>query len=272
MNVGGQPGGAFAHATGRDPAGEDPEPRYRRYQFDLIAPHCGRSLLEVGAGLGEFAGQFTGLDRLVLTDVDPAAVQAMSERFAGRDEVETRQLDLGVSTGPVNAPAPGGNNGPAPADSAQPAAGPEDAAVPAAIEPVESVVAINVLEHIADDVTALRSLAGLVVSGGTLVLWVPAYPALYGEFDARIGHYRRYTPATLRAAAERAGLTVTVNRPVNLLGALAWWVAVRRGNATSPNPTLVRLYDRIVVPTTRFVEDRIRVPFGQSLLCVARVP
>src|SRR3954463_16827975 len=67
--------GAFSNATGRalEQGGAD-QPRYRRYQRELISPYCGRSVLEVGAGLGEFAAELTGLDRLVVTDADPGAV------------------------------------------------------------------------------------------------------------------------------------------------------------------------------------------------------
>jgi SAM-dependent methyltransferase len=233
--------GAFASATGRDlEQGGAGQPRYRRYQHELIAPHCGTSVLEVGAGLGEFAVQFENLDRLVVTDVDPGAVEVLRQRFVDRPEVEARQLALGEKL--------------------------------SLDRPVESVVAINVLEHIEDDADALRSLAGLLVPGGSIVLWVPGYQQLYGEFDRRVGHVRRYTPATLAAAVVRAGLQVEVVKPVNLLGGIAWWAAVRRGGSTSPNPRLVGIYDRFVVPVTRAVERRIPVPFGQSVLCVARTP
>lgn len=233
--------GAFSDATGRDlEQGGADQPRYRRYQYDLIAPHCGRTVLEVGAGLGEFASQFTGLDRLVLTDADPDAVELLAERFADRPEVEARQLALGgeLSVG----------------------------------KPVDSIIAINVLEHIEDDAAALKSLSRLVIPGGTIVLWVPGYQQLYGEFDRRVGHFRRYTPATLRDAFERAGLRVEVAKPVNLLGGIAWWAAVRRGGSTRPNPRLVSIYDRFVVPVTRAVESVVPVPFGQTVLGVARVP
>lgn len=233
--------GAFAEATGRTlESGGSHQPRYRRYQFDLIAPHCGRSVLEVGAGLGEFAAQFTSLRRLVLTDVDPGAVEAMSRTFADRPEVAVRQFDV-------------------------------DAKLDLG-EPVESVVAINVLEHIDDDAGALRSLADLVTPGGSIVLWVPGYQQLYGEFDRKVGHVRRYTPATLADAVRRAGLGVELVKPVNLLGGIAWWLAVRRGGAGAPNPKLVALYDRFVVPVTRAIERVVRPPFGQSVLCVARKP
>lgn len=214
-------------------------PRYRSYQFGLIAPHCGPTILEVGAGLGEFAAQFHGLRRLVLTDTDPLCLTALRERYAERAEVEVRPLDLqhGVDLA----------------------------------EPVDTVVALNVLEHIPDDRGALRSLAEAVRPGGSIVLWVPAYPALYGEFDRLVGHVRRYRPAQLRAAVTDAGLRVQVLTPVNLLGGVAWWLAVRSGRAGTASPRLVRAYDRVVVPAEQVLEKLIRPPFGQSLLCVARV-
>ncbi len=199
-------------------------------------------MLEVGAGLGEFASQLTGLERLVVTDVDPAAVASMAARFADRPEVEARQLDLGAG----ELPDVGGA--------------------------VSTVVAINVLEHIEDDAGALRALARLVEPGGRIVLWVPAYMQLYGEFDRLVGHVRRYTPATLRAAVRAAGLVPRDVRPVNLLGGVAWWVVVRRGGAGSPDPRMVRVYDRLVVPVTRALERRVRAPFGQTVLGVAEVP
>ena len=235
-----QGSGAFHEATGRDLAGGADQSRYRRYQLDLIAPHCGRSVLEIGAGLGEFSAQFTGLDRLVVTDVDPDAVEVMRSRFADRPEVEVQQLDV---------------------------AG--DFALP---DPVDSLVAINVLEHIEDDAGALARLATLVRPGGTVVMFVPGYEQLYGDFDRRVGHVRRYTPKLLAEAFDRAGLEVEVTKPVNLLGGLAWWLAVRKGGAGSPNPKLVAIYDRVVVPLTRLIERGIRPPFGQSVLGVARVP
>ena len=132
------------------------------------------------------------------------------------------------------------------------------------------MVAINVLEHIDDDADALRSLANAVEDGGSIVLWVPGYQQLYGEFDRQVGHVRRYTPATLADAVRRAGLEVELVKPVNLLGGIAWWLTVRRGGSTSPDSRLVAVFDRCVVPVTRAIERIVAVPFGQSVLCVAR--
>jgi SAM-dependent methyltransferase len=235
--------GAFQQATGRsleDSSGSH-QRRYRAYQFELISRHCGPTVMEVGAGLGEFASQFTGLQRHVVTDVDPGCVADMGRRFAGRPEVETRQFDL---------QHPVADLGP----------------------PVSTVVAINVLEHLEDDVGALRALTRFVEPGGRIVLWVPGYMQLYGDFDRRVGHVRRYTPETLRAAIAGAELVPTDVRPVNLLGGVAWWLAVRRGGVGSPRPGLLRVYDAVVVPVTRALERRMTPPFGQSILGVATVP
>jgi SAM-dependent methyltransferase len=235
--------GAFSQATGRaleNGSGAD-QRRYRAWQYELIAPHCGPELLEVGAGLGEFAAQFRGLRRHVVTDVDPGAVAAMAQRFRDRPEVEARRLDLGATdldTGP----------------------------------PLTTVLAINVLEHLEDDQGALRTLAAAVRPGGRIVLWVPGYEQLYGDFDRAVGHVRRYTPRTLQAAFAGAGLHPEVVRPVNLLGGIAWWLTVRRGGVGSPRPALVRTYDRFVVPVSRALERRVTPPFGQSVLGVATVP
>ncbi|WP_017976448.1 class I SAM-dependent methyltransferase [Actinopolyspora halophila] len=232
--------GAFGRATGRNLEDDSGKPRYLRYQRNLMLPHCGRSVLEIGAGTGEFASHVRGPDRYVLTDVDPEAAQYMKQRFAGRPEVEVHTLDLDEW--------------------------------PRLDRPVETAVAINVLEHIEDDAAALRSLSRLVLPGGTVVLWVPGYQRLYGEFDRLVGHVRRYTPRTLRDAVLRAGLTPHITKPINFLGALAWWAMVRKGSTNAPNKRLVRIYDRFVVPVTELTEKAVPAPFGQSILCVARTP
>jgi len=217
-------------------------PRYRQWEYDLVAPYLGRSVLEVGSGMGYFSEKLveSRRDRLVLSDTEDYCLRKLRTTYAADRTVEVATVGL-----------------------------------PGRVEigdQVESIVAMNVLEHVEDDVLALRDLAAAVVPGGRIVLWVPAYMQLYGEFDRKVGHFRRYTPRTIRAAVEQAGLRVANVRPVNFLGGIAWWLAVRRGGAGAPNPRLVWLYDNVVVPLSRLVERIIRPPFGQSVLCVAEVP
>jgi SAM-dependent methyltransferase len=215
--------------------------RYRTYQFDLVAPYVGRSLLEVGSGLGHFSAQFSGrLEHLIVSDNDPYCISQLSERYRDRDDVEV--LDL-VLPGEVKT----GCN-------------------------VDTVVMMNVLEHIPDDVQALRDLAACVEPGGRIVIWVPGYMQLYGEFDRMVGHVRRYTPDTLRRVVESAGLTVEVCKPVNFVGGIAWWMAIRWFGVRRASPALASLYDITVIPVTRTLERIFRPPFGQTVFCVARLP
>ncbi len=216
-------------------------PKYRQWEYDLVVPHLGKSVLELGSGMGYFAEKLVEADceRFVLSDPEEFCLDRLRATYASRPDVEVINLQL---PGPVN------------------------------IDPVESVVAMNVLEHIEDDVQALRDVSKVVVPGGRIALFVPAYMQLYGEFDRRIGHFRRYTPKTIRQTVEQAGLRVLVNHPVNFLGGLAWWLAVRRGGVAAPNPPVVWVYDNIVIPISRVIERVVRPPFGQSVLCVAEAP
>ena len=233
---------AFDSASCENAFGATAAPRYRQWEYDLVAPFLGRTVLEVGSGLGYFAEKLAEgtFDRLVLSDPDAGCLARLRETYADRRGVEVAEVAL---PGRVDIGAP-----------------------------VESVVAMNVLEHIEDDAQALRDLAGAVTPGGRIILWVPAYMRLYGDFDRKVGHFRRYTPETIAATVERAGLGVRHARPVNLLGGVAWWIAVRRGGAGSPDRRLVWLYDNVAIPTTRAIEKVVRPPFGQSVLCVADVP
>jgi SAM-dependent methyltransferase len=211
---------------------------YRRWLVDLALPHLGDDPLEVGSGLGHYAADWAaaGVPRWTASEADPLRLQQLRERFADDPVVRVRELAVPI----------------------------EETASHSA------VVAYNVLEHVPDDVGALRGFAGLLRPGGAVVLVVPAFPSAMSEFDLAIGHQRRYRRRSLRAAAEAAGLRVEVLHHLNWIGLIAWYLTVKLLKGRPKAGLLLTVYDRGIVPWLRRLEARVTPPFGQSLFLVAR--
>ena len=212
---------------------------WRSWLCDLVAPHLGDDPLEIGSGVGDYGDQLaSALPRFTVSEADPTRLAGLRVRFADHPRIEVRELLAPIT----------------------------------ATDEHSAVVSFNVLEHIADDVGALASFGALVRPGGRVVVVTPACQAVMSRFDREVGHVRRYSERSLRAAAVAAGFDVEEIRYVNAPGLLAWLVMMKllRGRPTAGAP--LRLWDGRVIPLIRAVEARIRVPFGQTLLLVARVP
>ena len=140
----------------------------------------------------------------------------------------------------------------------------------AALRDFDSVVCLNVLEHIADDALVLEGFRSCLAPGGRLLLLVPAHRVLHGEIDRSVGHERRYSRAPLRRLLEQSGLDPVELRYVNPVGALGWLVSSRVLRRPQVPSGPLRTYDRLV-PVLRHL-DRLSLPFGLSLWAVARRP
>ena len=99
--------------------------------------------------------------------------------------------------------------------------------------------------------------------------YAPALEALYSEFDRLIGHWRRYSKASLRAVVEAAGFEVVDLRFANSLGAVAWFVFCRLLGGRTSRTWVVQAWDRLAVPVLRRAERVVRPPLGSSLFCAA---
>jgi SAM-dependent methyltransferase len=177
-----------------------------------------------------------------VVDNDPVCCRRLHERFDGQDNVRVLEGDI------LN----------------------RYVVQDLAAERLDTVVCVNVLEHIAEDVAALRSMNDLLQPGGRLIVFVPALPMLYGSLDAQVGHVRRYRRRELRDKVADVGFTVERCRFFNSVGAASWLVAgrVRRQQEIRAND--VRIYDRVFVPVLARAERLIPPPVGQSLVIVGR--
>ena len=217
----------------------DDADNYADWIVDLMAPHLSGHILEVGAGHGTMSERLTALGSVTASDPSPRAVERLRERFSGRTDVDVIEAD---------------------------------AAGAAATGPYDGAVMVNVLEHIDDDVGALRGLRQCLRPDGTLVVFSPAFEGLYSAFDRVIGHRRRYRVSSLATVLDDAGFEVLDVRYVNAPGALIWWAYARRLGRVPTEPGAARAFDRAVVPLVRRFEAGRRLPFGQSVLAVARRP
>lgn len=138
----------------------------------------------------------------------------------------------------------------------------------------DGIYASNVLEHVMDDVGALKELRCALRQDGVIVLFVPAFMCLYSDADRAVGHYRRYRRKELKNKLEAAGFSTTDCCYVDSLGFFAWLgtriFGYRTRTGLGSDRSLI-LYDRWIYPLSRLL-DRLglRHFFGKNLLLVAR--
>ena len=133
----------------------------------------------------------------------------------------------------------------------------------------DSVIYVNVLEHIADDEAELDTIQQALSDNGRIFLFVPALSWLFGPFDERVGHLRRYTRSELEEKLLRAGFQTILSTYFDLAGVAPWWIKYRLLKSTKMEPGGVRFYDRYIVPAARRFEAVIRPPIGKNVIVVA---
>ena len=132
---------------------------------------------------------------------------------------------------------------------------------------LDTIIGINVLEHIKDDVVALKHLSLLLNPGGKIILFVPAFPLLFGDWDEMIGHFRRYTKMKLEQKLKASGFIPIESFYFNSLGFLGW--GLNKLLRKTPQNDVVKLqaqiFDKYLVPPLSKLENIFRPPIGQSL-------
>lgn len=212
---------------------------YFAWQARLANRELGQRVIEVGCGVGNFTRHLLDRELVAAIDVEPDCVAQLLHNLDHPPNVTARPMDV---------------SDPAFVNFRQLA--------------IDSIVCLNVLEHVGDDLGALRNMAAVLAPGGKAVLIVPAFEALYGPIDKNLGHYRRYSKEGLRTLAASAGFAVARMRYMNSIGCLGWWVNSKILKRTEQSAQQIRVFDSLLVPPLSWLESRMEPPFGQSLFVV----
>ena len=209
---------------------------WKSYWSARIAPYVRGAVLEVGAGIGTNTRLLASLDfaRWTCLEPDPSLAQQIELPPGGRHDLTLGTID-DLQTG----------------------------------QQFDSILYIDVLEHIAGDGAEMARASARLKPGGALIVLSPAHPYLFTAFDEAIGHYRRYTRATLRHAAPQSltEVTMTYLDSVGMLASLGnrWLLG-----QSMPTAQQIGVWDRWMVPPSRITDRLTGGHIGKSILGVWR--
>lgn len=212
---------------------------YNIWIINLLAPYIGRKILEIGSGIGNltiYLKQFGDLSCIDISDYYIAHMRI--------DHPDIKFYKFDIS---------------------------DQAVTILRDESFDTVVCVNVLEHVKDDFQALRNINELLLPGGRLLLYVPALQSLYGTVDKDLEHHRRYDKKPLEELLIRSGFVIEKLFYSNFLAIFGWFLnsKVQRKNQLSNWQTI--LFDKFV-PLLERVEKKIKPPVGMTLVAIGRKP
>jgi hypothetical protein len=112
----------------------------------------------------------------------------------------------------------------------------------------------------------------LLRSGGAVGLYVPARPELFGSLDRAVGHHRRYTKPELQTKLARAGFRVELVQYRNLVSVLPWIITGQIMKLEKLGDGSLKLFDKVVFPVARWIEDRVPPAYGLNLVAIGVKP
>lgn len=211
---------------------------YHKWILAELLPYLGNSIAEVGAGVGSFSSLLLKANIARLTAFEPSdnMYPLLEETLKTDRRARAIKGFFGQET---------------------------------TTECFDSVLYINVLEHIEDDASEVACACDALTKAGHLLIFVPALPWLYSDLDRQIGHFRRYTKNHLVGLAQQAGFSVVKARYFDVAGIIPWYInfTLLKNTISSGN---VSLFDRLVVPGMRAIEGLVPPPIGKNVLLVAR--
>lgn len=212
-----------------------------RWILEQFRHYLGERVLEAGCGIGNFTELLLDRERLVCVDNDPLYVEMAAWRLGHLENVRTLKRDLSETAAYADLKS----------------------------ERLDTIVCLNVLEHIAPDEQVLRAYYDLLEPGGHAIILVPAHMWLFGPCDEALGHVRRYTNTELHSKMQAAGFEVVMMEEFNRLGVPGWYLNKQLGRRDL-KPRQMRLFE-MLLPVAKGMEA-MKLGRGLSLIGVGRKP
>src|SRR5258706_345409 len=207
--------------------------------YDVIRKHLGTRIAELGSGRGNLSKLLKQGANVLVTDNREDYLEELRGRWGHLSNVRVARLDL------VKA---------------------NDYKILTDFQ-VDTVVCLNVLEHIEDDLSVLKRLCQAVPAGCRVVFLVPFDQKLFSRFDREIGHVRRYSKAELEQKMRAAGLNVECQFYFNKAGVIAWWIGNTLFRQRSITAWQLRIYN-LLTPVFRALDHLLPMQ-GLSTIVVA---
>jgi len=213
--------------------------RWKAYFAQALAPFVGGRVLEVGAGIGSNVPYLHGggVREWTSLEPDPALARRIEERVASGELPRDCRVVVGTLGGI--------------ADRAR----------------FDTILYLDVLEHIAEDRAELSRAAGLLAPGGRLIVLAPAHQFLFSPFDAAIGHHRRYSAGSL-AALGPPGCRLSARLMLDSAGLLASLANRLLLRSAAPSPGQIAFWDRVLVPISRVLDRLLGRRLGKTVVAV----
>lgn len=210
---------------------------YNKWTLNKFSKYLKGEILEVGCGIGNFTLTLSMYGKVTAIDMD----QSLIEKF-NKDNIPNIKAGYGdIETGKYFFPK----------------------------KTFDTIVCINVLEHIENDIKALENMFSLLRVNGNLILLVPIHNFLYGEIDRSIGHFRRYDPNNLVKKMLSSGYILVSSKRLNFIGAIGWFIAGRILRDKNIEGNKIQLFN-ILAPIFLFIENLIEPIVGTSILIIAK--
>lgn len=217
---------------------------YHKWILDEFRPFLGRRVVEVGAGTGSFSEMLLREDIDSLSLVEPSGMFESLipnvNQFKNKAQVNFYKSFFSEAAAEIS-------------EKQNP----------------DSIIYVNVMEHIEDDRAELGYVRQTLAKGGRCFIFVPALMSLYGEFDRKIGHFRRYTKQEVEEKCRTAGFKILTAKYFDLAGIIPWFVKYKMLKSDSLDSGAVTLYDKVAIPLVKGMEKIVNVPLGKNVLLIA---